>query len=344
MRTPLGVISNDWHLEESSLELVYDLVLQEIALAKQRKVRTLIGIGDFFDNRKAQKEEVLNTFGRILDEIYREKMQLIGIPGNHDKTDYTSSSSFLDPFKDHPAFILIREPYLLQREDLDLLFIPFFLEEVWKEKFVESKSLLRDIRKTILFSHTAVNGSVNNDHVEVECSLTPALFKDFKQVFLGHYHNYQEPSPNVVHFQSIAQRNFGENPQKGFNVLYTNGEWEFVKSNFKEYKNFSYHATELSAEKINEILLSFEKSDFFMKVKVVGPQAIVSSLDLGRFKLAGIKIDVKSDEIVLTNENPEDENPLDFSDKGLVLNLFESFCEERGLDREVGLNYLSQIL
>ncbi|NCB03593.1 MAG: hypothetical protein EOM67_15790, partial [Spirochaetia bacterium] len=76
MKKPITIISNDWHLAESNLEVIPGLVLQEIELAKRLEITTLVGLGDFFQERKAQKEAVLNTFKKCLDLIHENGMKL----------------------------------------------------------------------------------------------------------------------------------------------------------------------------------------------------------------------------------------------------------------------------
>ena len=54
-------------------------------------------------------------------------MQLICIPGNHDKTDYSRKNSFLDPFKYHPSLTLIEEYNEFDLvENVRFHFIPYF--------------------------------------------------------------------------------------------------------------------------------------------------------------------------------------------------------------------------
>lgn len=82
----------------------------------------------------------------------------------------------------------------------------------------------------VLFGHFAVTGSRNNDRSVVENNIKPSSFKDFKKVYLGHYHDYQQVGSNIFHLGSLQQNNFGEDESKGFWMLYDDCTIELLKS------------------------------------------------------------------------------------------------------------------
>ena len=109
-RNPIAVISTDRHLkEENALDLL-DLSEQEIALAQKLKVKTVIWLGDIFDSRLSQRQELLNCLTLMIQMYHEAGLQIICIPGNHDKTDYEDDDSFLTAYKYHPGFDLIETP------------------------------------------------------------------------------------------------------------------------------------------------------------------------------------------------------------------------------------------
>lgn len=336
MRRPIVVISNDWHLAESNLEVIPGLVLQEIELAKRLEITTLVGLGDFFQERKAQKEAVLNTFKKCLDLIHENGMKLIAIPGNHDKTNYSSYSSFLDPFSSHPALVLIRECTEIEIGRVKCCFIPFFEDSLWLEEF---KKL--PLTCEVLFSHTAVNGSVNNNKTKVESSITPALFKKIKQVFLGHYHDAHSPAVNIHHLPSLQQNNFGENKIKGFTVLYENLETETVISDFLSYETIQIDAPLLTTSKIKEIISSFSPEKGFLRLKILGQSNIIKSLDLEEMKRVGIKVVP-----IMTDVGTQGEAivKVDYSDSDSLLEVFGTFCKENDLSFEIGVSYIKSVI
>ena len=327
------VTSNDWHLAEENLGEIPGLISQQIDLAKKKGTKNLVCIGDVFQSRKAQKESVLNCFGKILDMIHEAGMVLYTIPGNHDKTDYSSYSSFLDPFSSHPALKLMTDFTNVNLGGVSCSFIPFFEEEMWVKIF-ESNELLST---QVLFSHIAVNGSINNNKTKVESTITPKMFKGM-EVFLGHYHNYQDVAPNIHHLPSIKQNNFGEDVNKGFTVLYDNLSYEIVNSEFKKYLNFDVNIRD---PKFKEIMTNYTKTviDNFVKVKIWGSKSEIKSVDLDLYKAAGIKVETIIDELTLQGSVK-----VDLSNSNAILEHFEKFCSERDIPYEEGEVYLKQAI
>lgn len=331
-RNSIAIISNDWHLQETNLEEIQGLVSQMFNLAKKEGVKTLFVIGDIFDNRKAQKESVLNAFRSILDECSKENLILTVIPGNHDKTDNSSLSSFLDPFMTHPQIRLIRDAQQVDLEGLKINCIPFFLNDQW----VEKEKLLP--RADILLSHLALNGSVNNDGTRVDSSITPSSLNSYQKVFLGHYHNYQELTPSIVHLPSLKQNNFGENDLKGCTVLYSDTSFEITPLSFKK---FITREVDLSKQEdqlnLKEIIENYDNS-YFLKLKIKGSKN-QKAFDFSELKLRGILF-----ELDLKNDIKDNREMVDIRDKSNVISLFQSFCKENSLDYECGINYLNQVI
>lgn len=332
MKKPILVVSNDWHIDEKTLEVIPGLISQKIALANKLGVKNLVCAGDIFQSRKAQKESVLNCFKAILDEVHANKMMIYVIPGNHDKTDYSSYSSFLDPFSSHPALKLITETTKISFSFVECYFVPFFEEGLWLEEFNKVNEPYN-----ILFSHIAVSGSVNNNRTKVDSTITPKIFKG-KRVLLGHYHNYQDVTPNIHHLPSLQQNNFGEDTNKGFTVVYDDCSFDIVNSDFKKYVTYSIDIRDLEfKQKMNQYL--DETKDSYIKVKITGPRSEIKGVDLDFYKASGIKIDTIFDELIVQGTEV-----IDLSDANTVLEHFSLFCQERDIDEITGLNYLNRVL
>lgn len=341
-KQPIAIFSTDWHIKDDNTEQIIDLVTQQCELAKELKVTTLICLGDVFNSRKSQTLQCLGAFERILNIIYDYNLMLLSIPGNHDKTDYSSDKSFLDPFRHHPHFNLYSE-----YEDFDIFegirlhFFPFLKEDLWLSKF--KYSLLRD-GVNILCSHIAVNGSRNNDGTEIENGINPSLFKDFDKVFLGHYHDMQQPANNVFHLPSIQQNNFGENENKGFTILYEDGSHELVKSKFKEYIKVKIDVDKVSKKELNDLVTEYssQTKDSYIRFILEGTEDKIKSINKDVLQSSGIDIKTVNKEI----ENVTvdfDEIEIKKYTKDDLLDEFQMFCEEYDKDYEKGLEYIKTI-
>lgn len=338
----IGVISTDWHLKVENINDIMDLVRQQIDLATKHGCRMLICLGDVFDSRISQREEVLNAFTTILDMINESGMYLLCIPGNHDKTDYKGDRSFLTPFAYHPGLRLYEKPtlmYLSQETGLivPVFCVPFYESSVWIEKVKRHYEKYQG-EKPILLSHIAVYGSVNNDGSIVTSPITPAFLKEmFSRVYLGHYHNAQEVSEGVIHLPSIQQNNFGEDTEKGFTLLFEDGDFEFVKAVFKEYISLKVDVDNTSKAELVKFLDLNSGGDKRVKIEAIGSESKLKALNEELFSERGIVLKKRRKD--LDTDIRLDEISSEIS-KASVKELFKNFCQEKGYDYEQGFNFL----
>ena len=345
----LTVLSTDWHLKKENIDQIKDLVQQQCELALELEVDTLICLGDIFDSRIAQREDVLSAFGEILDMIDSYGLKLWAIAGNHDRTVYSSPKSFLSPFKGRDYFKLVdriaRLPFL--QEKIQLNFIPFFSEEVWVEQFESLRKTpqlpVLEGCKEILLTHIAVTGSRNNDGTMVSSSLSPGLFKDFFKVFSGHYHDQQKIGSNFYHIPSIQQNNFGENAEKGFTVLYADGSHELIKSKFKEFVKVQIDLDTIESDELLSLKRKYKGSDSNIRFEFKGSDNVLKSLKKEDFTSIGIDVKTKSREV---------EDDIIFSESteviehtgGSIIEEFKKCCEKENWNVEQGLKYLNKKL
>lgn len=350
MKRPIALISNDWHLEENNADQVISVILQKIEYynSLQDKNVRFICLGDVFDSRKSQKEATLLAFNRILDLIHDDKIVLDCIPGNHDKTDYNSLNSYLDVFYHHPALNLYNDTAYFQVNGIRFLFQPFISEDKWIQSIeqVKTKKTI-DLSNTVLLSHIAVNGSINNDNTKVESRITKDFLSDFRLILLGHYHNTHQVSKNIIHLPSIRQKNFGEDKIKGFTVLYDDFSYEIIKCVSKEYITLTLDASKVNSETINDIIDEFNKNkdNVNLRVEFRGSVAEAKSLYLSKLKANGIKL-----KFVFLDNNQEHKMDLndieivDFESNEKIIEAFKDFCEDRSINVDEGMVYLKQVL
>ena len=347
-RKVIAIISTDWHLQQSNTSIVKDLLEQQIDLAREENCKTLLCLGDVFDSRVSQREEVLNTFMDILDMIHANDMILGCIPGNHDKTDYKSDRSFLDPFYYHPALVLHRIEGLVSVQGLTVAFIPFYDTDIWLERYelIKQDILDKNFKEgtpIVLMSHIALNGSVNNDGSKVVSSIAPGMLSEaFTYVYLGHYHNTQEVAPGIVHLSSIRQNNFGEDDVKGFWVLYSDGEVAFRKSKFTEYKVVKVDLDKTSKADLVKLASEIDTSNAKVKIEFSGSESKLGSLNDDIFSEKGVIVKKKRKDFDVID--PEIETALSTLTRSDMKDMFEKFCEEKGYDKEKGYKFLKKYM
>lgn len=338
-KKPIAIVSTDKHLKEDNALELLDLAEQEIALAKEMGVSIVIWLGDIFDSRLSQRQEILICLTEMIEMYYQAGIQIKCIPGNHDKTDYTADESFLTPYKFHPGFKLIEIPEIQVVNGVHFSFIPFYTQDVWLEKFgtLDPPSS----KKSVLFSHIAVQGSINNDGTKVESKIKLSLFKNYGKVFLGHYHNAHQPGVNVFHLPATRQNNFGEDEEKGFTVLYDNLSFDLVKASFKPYKAIEVNAAKVTKDE----LLSLSKTDSTeanIRVVITGDQQAVKSINKKWFTDNGITVKAKYEDVEV--ENVEEATLIQEISGNDLKQKFQTFCEEKGYDYSTGYKLLKEIM
>lgn len=349
MKTVLAILSTDWHLNENNVLEIKDVILQKLKLwrdisSEQPIPPRFICLGDIFDSRKAQKETTLLAFLDLLDTFQQNGIKLECIPGNHDKTNYSSWTSYLDPFREHRALKLYAYP-TYDPSTHPFMFMPFIVEEKWIQD-IESNILNENIdtKKVILLSHMAVDGSVNNDSSKIRSIINYDLLKNFNQVFLGHYHNHQQVYKNTFHIPSIRQMNFGEDNEKGFTLIYDDFSTKFIKSNFIEYETLSLDINKIDSRTLKDLEEEVVSSQGQVKVRVnfVGDTSKLKAIDTSKLKAIGVKL--KYQDTSVPNQTIESCEVQDFESDGAMIQIFEEFCYEKSYSIDEGLDYLKEIL
>lgn len=341
MKKAIGTISTDWHIESSTKDQIIEIISQQCELNEKLGVKDMYCLGDIFHNRKYQRQDELNALNCILDMIESKGFNLTAIAGNHDKTRYDSSDSFIDSFRYHPALNLINEIYFEIRNGLGIYFIPFFQNDMWLERLNTIK--IDKSINNILFSHIAVEGSVNNDGSKVVSPIKPLMFRKFDEVYLGHYHNEHDIGVNIHHLASIRQGNYGDNNKKGFYILYDDGSVKFVKSKFKEFIKIKVNLDDISKKELDDIIINNTNSDDNIRLEFIGDSPKLKTIDKVKLNNLGIDVKTKCKEIEDSIEFI-DSNEVQTYGKSEIIGLFEDYCKENDLDINTGLIYLNRKL
>lgn len=338
-KEPIAIISTDKHLQEANALELLDIAEQEIALAQEQGVDTVIWLGDIFDSRLSQRQELLTCLTEMIELYHEHGITLLCIPGNHDKTDYESDESFLTAYKYHPGFNLYETPTCIDLKGVECHFLPFYAQDVWLEKFAELPTPKSKI--SILFSHTAVQGSINNDGKVVNNKIPLKLFSKYGKVMLGHYHDAQQPGANVFHLPSTRQNNFGEDEEKGFTVLYSDTSFKFVKAQFVPYKEIKVDVLKTSKEEILK-LAKTNTDGVNVRITLVGDQQAVKAVNKKVFTEHGISVKAKYTDVEVTEaEEAEVVQELSGTD---IAEKFKAFCDEKGYEYDEGYKLLKEVM
>lgn len=343
-RTPAGILITDTHLHKNNVLLVLDIFKQLIELCLKLKIKRIFHAGDFFTSREAQPLHVLLEAKEIFKMIKDAGLYLDIIPGNHDKTDLESLYSYLHAVEKNENIKVIDEPFHeFIGSKLNIIWLPYFKEKgSYLTRLNDAVTCITKNKINVLITHIGVNGVSNNDGSLVENNLKTECFDKFQLVITGHYHNQSVIGDKIFYIGSAYQANHGEDNNKGFTLLYDNGEIDFIKSKFPEFIKLKIDVDDLANDKEIQKQFLKNKSDDHIRVILTGDKTKLQAYNKQSLIDNGIDVKYESDEVIKGIKNSDE---IIIYDRKNINAAFKNFVKEEKIeDSEFGLKYLEQIL
>ena len=339
------ICSTDWHIKGTNTVPLISAVKEQLEIAKGMSVDRIFVLGDVFESRTSLRMGEMDAFNEILDMALSYSIVLYVIPGNHDKTVYTSTDSWLRYFKHHPSLHLVEENATILYAGYEIKMLPYFDYgcDNFNKNFEKCKTEQRAV-KQILLGHMAVYGSRNNDGTLVSSGMTLKQLEGFDKVLLGHYHNKQKIGKNVYHIPSIIQHNFGEDSEKGFTVLYKDGEMELIKATFAEYKKIDIDLNDVSYVELKELTKEHENSTDNIKFVIKGSKAEIQALDTAEMQSVGIRVQKKNYKDDIPTKLVKVTSEVFIWNKSTVKERFLKFVEKNKYNQKEGESLINKIL
>ena len=172
------LLFTDFHLRKDRL-WEQKIVLKEIIeICLKKKIKSIIFLGDMFDNRSNITPYELLLFQWFLYQCYKNGISFNGIAGNHDKPTNESEKSYLGVFANENKNIYIFEDKNLQAMG-KFLFIPYFPERILIDlikNFKEKNNI------EYVFMHACFNGAMTNSGKIMNSKLVLEHFKNYKKL------------------------------------------------------------------------------------------------------------------------------------------------------------------
>lgn len=337
----IGVIT-DLHTKDSNISLVENICEQVSSLCKENNLNTLFVLGDLLVSRKMQSQEVLLSIKKQL-EVLAKNSNVYVLVGNHDKTKTNSERSFLDIYNVRKVKI-IRKDYLIKFDNVTIACLSYFDESGLYPKLLSK--IVKGLDEAVdnyLFTHIAVNGVKNNDGSQVNNNLKPNVFKSFKKVFVGHYHDKSLVSNNIHYIGSGYQANFGEDKEKGLTILdLETGEHNQIVLDFPVYETFSIDIDDYNDDVLNDIVSIKNSQSCFVKLKLTGDSLKIKNLNKEKLLDAGIKVVNMGSDVIAEQEEVEKEYRI-LSDSQISESFESWISSKKPEDVEYGRNILKKI-
>jgi DNA repair exonuclease SbcCD nuclease subunit len=187
---------------------------------KKNKIKTVVHLGDAFDNRKGVDYWALQWAKKnVYDKFEELGITVYSIVGNHDayykNTNEVNSIDVL--LNEYSNIVKVSSPIETYIDDTKCVFLPWICTENEKETF----SLLEESTAKVLFGHLELSGfSVYPGHVQ-ENGLSKNIFQKFDRVFSGHYHTRSDDG-KIFYLGNPYQMFWSDvNDKRGFHIFDT---------------------------------------------------------------------------------------------------------------------------
>lgn len=344
---PCLLLLNDIHISKDNIPAFKANWQEAIDICRKMDVKEIAIGGDLFFSRAAQTLDVLLAVHDALLTAAEHGIHVTIAEGNHDKVNQENERGYCHVFDQHSNVLVCDEYVSLPLGD-DCRFVlhmmGYFPEDGsfctrldrLKEEALDPKRL------NFLYIHEGINGALAQPN---DKELPAKIFEDFDKVFVGHYHNRTIiDKTRIEYIGSSRQHNFGEDEEKGYTVIYTDGSHEFIKNKV----NTRYRVIDVSAERaglhlIDELREIDADGRYKVKVRVHAPQAAMKSVDKASLLDAGAtKVELIADDEEMLEVAAS--SLFEKFDSHRIRETYEEFCREKQIDDvAIGLEYLSKI-
>lgn len=318
---------------------------EALLVCVNHQITELILGGDLFQSRSSQTLDVLLSVRKCLNKAKCLGISVSLANGNHDKVNQDSIEGYCHVFAEYENVRVIDECVTIPLSSKsELHVIPYFPET---GKFLEIyKSLVDRINPSkinVLYLHAGINGALLHPS---EKDLPANMFSDFFKVVVGHYHNRCHiPKSNVHYIGSSRQHNFGEDEEKGYTILHSNGSIEYIDNQV----NTRYKTIDTTFRRwkhpnlLSELNQYRDSARYKVRLRIECKQEEASLVDKKMLLEAGAnKVEVKvTDMRVLETESSSIYQKFDSRQ---IAQSYSDFCNEKGIaDATLGVEYLSKI-
>lgn len=338
---------NDLHIGKENIPEFVANWNEALGICEKMGISEIAVGGDLFLSRASQTLDILLAVHDVLLTAAERGIRVTMVNGNHDKVSLEADRGYCHIFDQHRN-VLVADNYVSLpvgdgRYAL-LHIIPYFPEDgSFCEKLSEvRKKAVDPSKKNFLYIHEGINGALSQPSGK---ELPANIFDEFERVFVAHYHNRCViPKTRIEYIGSSRQHNFGEDEEKGYTVLYSDGTHEFVQNR----ANVRYKVIDIGDDKadvhLTDLLDEMRAAGRYKtKIRIHTTSARAANIDKEQLLGAG----ASKVEIITENTDMAEVSPsglFEKFDSRKIRETYEEFCREKEIGNvELGLSYLSKI-
>lgn len=226
---------------------------------KERDIKTVIHLGDAFDNRKGIDYWGLEWAQRVVYDRFKDLgITVYQICGNHDVQLRTTNkhNAIATLLRDYDNVIPIVGPSTYHIGGVETLFVPWICKDNEEETF----NLIQRTEAKLLFGHLELTGFTLFPGQVSTHGLEKERFEKFDRVFSGHYHA-RSSDGKVFYLGNPYQMFWSDvNDVRGFSIFNNNNyKLEFIENPHSLYEKIYYSDTDIEDFDIENLIGKYIK-------------------------------------------------------------------------------------
>lgn len=353
--TPRALLMNDLHVSPSNIPEFTANWNEAISICLKNKIENIIIGGDLFQSRASQTLDVLLAVKDCMIAAQMAYIQVVLMNGNHDKVNQESNEGYCHLFDEYENVSVIDDYWTCilspdslspnENDEFVLHLLAYFPEKgSFMDKYNDLCAAINfdDGKEHILYIHEGINGALAQPS---DKELPAAIFNDFDRVLVGHYHNRCNiPDTDIYYIGSSRQHNFGEDEEKGYTILNSNGSITFIQNQV----NIRFKVLDVTYAELNEKLYGTledyaanPRIKVKLKIRCTPEEAVL--IDKQKLLQYGAnKVDILAEDTVQM-ESSKSSLFVKFN-KHEIKKSYEDFCTEKSVQNiALGMSYLTAI-
>lgn len=335
------LLINDIHLSKDNIPDFQKNWDEALQVCKDNDIQIIVVGGDLWQSRAGQTLNVLMTAREAILKADAMDIAVVLESGNHDKVDPESTLSYNHIFSEYPNVDVVDSYAGYDVSDQVVLWLISYFPEngSFTDKLNEVAGKLPSDKTNILYCHEGINGALSTVN---DKELPPNIFKPFDKVLVGHYHNRASlMNGKIEYIGSSRQHNFGEDEEKGYTILYSDGSTKFIKNN----SNTRFATVEITSENLGiaqELLAEATGENKRVRLKISCTSEEAATIDKNSLlELGASKVEIDA-ETTTSYARIQDLNAKYSKDN--LKSEYTRFCIQKEIDNvEMGLQYLDKI-
>ena len=151
------------------------------------------------------------------------------------------------------------------------------------------------------------------------------------------------PGTNIEYIGASRQHNFGEDGEKGYTILYSDGSTEFVKNEVNQrYIVIDVELADMDDDFMARLAEIKADSRYKVKVRIKCESSQSSTVDKHKLAECGAnKIELVTEQtIVMSTDHKSITTKFD---KSGIKEEYTNFCSQKSIDNQLGLQYLDKL-